>query len=48
MGILSNCPQGFSSAVESLHTLPQALLAELVSILASCVLVGVIMPAPLL
>ncbi len=31
MGILSNSPQGFSSAVESLNTLPQGLLAELVS-----------------
>ncbi|XP_064404165.1 COMM domain-containing protein 6-like [Halichondria panicea] len=29
MGILSNSPQGFSSAVESLNTLPQGLLAEL-------------------
>lgn len=32
MGVLSDAPQGFASAVSSLHSLPQGLLAELVSL----------------
>ncbi len=33
MGLLSDAPQGFSSAVSSLNSIPQSVLAEMVSCL---------------